>query len=113
VAIRKLSDFEKLSVKILAASDKAIARSAQIGRNAAVKKAPVDTGRLRGSITATRVGFLWFKIHTNVEYAFFQDQGTAFTKGHFFMLAGYNAFQIDFFERAQKAIGKILTKKLT
>ena len=107
--IKKLSDFDKISVKILAAADGVVERAAQTGRKAAVKKARVDTGRLRGSITVSRVGFIWFKLHTNVEYAVYQDQGTAFMSGTFFMLAGYNAFVVDFHKRMKKRIGKILT----
>ena len=113
MVIKKLSDFDKISVKILAAADGIVERSAQVGRNAAIKKVRVDTGRLKGSITVSRVGFMWFKLHTNVDYAIYQDQGTAFMDGTFFMLAGYQAFVADFDKRMRKRIGKILSSNIS
>lgn len=112
MVVKKLSDFDKISVRILASADGIVERSAQVGRNAAIKKVRVDTGRLKGSITVSRVGFMWFKLHSNVEYAIYQDQGTAFMSGSFFMLAGYNAFVNDFHTRMKKRIGKILTSSI-
>ncbi len=111
--IKKLSDFDQISVKILAAADKTVEQSAQVGRNAAVKKAPVDEGILRGSITAERVGFMWFRLFTNIEYAIYQEFGTAFFRGNFFMKAGYDAFVADFFSRMKKKISKILVSNIS
>lgn len=51
----------------------------------AKKKCPVDTGRLRGSIT-TNLGNLEAEVGTNVEYARFVEFGTRYQEAKPFMV---------------------------
>lgn len=64
---------------------KDLARRAIKVDNAAKQYAPVDTGRLRSSITWT-LGVdgrgLYALIGSNVEYALFQELGTRFSPAH-------------------------------
>ena len=55
--------------------------------NAAKKRAPVDSGRLRASITsdADADGVV---IGTNVNYAIFQEKGTRYQEGTPFLVPG-------------------------
>ena len=50
----------------------------------AAKEAPVDTGRLRGSITYLVDDDTMF-LGTNVEYAIYQEFGTRYQKGKSFL----------------------------
>jgi HK97 gp10 family phage protein len=64
-------------------------KRAQRVENAAKRNAPVDTGRLRSSITHSvnvdGTG-LFAEIGTNVEYAVYQEFGTAFQPGTPFLI---------------------------
>jgi len=46
--------------------------------------APVDTGRLRASISPTRKGFI-LRVIANVHYAIYQELGTRFMRGRHYM----------------------------
>ena len=72
--------------EIINLKDSAIERALEaIGQQAeayAKMKAPVDTGRLRGSITHTQEGKDTEIIATAVPYAPYQEYGTRRTKAH-------------------------------
>lgn len=76
------------SSQVKATKDEAVARALEaIGLQAegyAKMLAPVDTGRLRNSLTHTVEGSTAF-IGTNVEYAPYQEFGTSRTKAHPFL----------------------------
>ncbi len=51
--------------------------------------APVDTGRLRASITTDKTGELDYEVSTDVNYAVHQEYGTRYQPGKAFMRPSY------------------------
>lgn len=72
-------------VEAAAAGDRAAALLALRLRNEAVRRCPVDTGRLRGSIGLQKVGEGHYRVGTNVVYAPFVEFGTRRTRAQPFM----------------------------
>lgn len=58
-------------------------------QNTAQALAPVDTGRLRSSISTRETGPLTFEVYTNLEYAPYQEYGTRYQSGTSFMRPAY------------------------
>ena len=56
--------------------DKRVALKARQLRNGAVENCPVDTGRLRQSITVKKLEPAVYSVGTNVEYAPYVEYGT-------------------------------------
>ena len=54
-------------------------------RNEMVRRAPVDTGRLRQSIGVRKIGEGHYRVGTNVSYAPFVEYGTRGRRGNPFM----------------------------
>ena len=72
---------------------KAIAKAVLLVQRSAKKNAPVDTGRLRASITpdiVTRDTVVKGLVGSNVEYAGFQEFGTRFMKGKHYLQRALN-----------------------
>lgn len=62
---------------LLARADKIVGRRALALQSKAQMMCPVDTGRLRQSITAERKDIAHWRVGTNVEYAKWVEYGTA------------------------------------
>lgn len=56
--------------------DKALNKSAVVAQREIRRKAPVDTGRLRNSITYMHIGVLAYSVATNVDYALPVHEGS-------------------------------------
>ena len=54
------------------------------------RNCPIDTGRLRASIRSQRLSDMSGKVFTDVEYAPYQEFGTAKLTGRFFMTNALN-----------------------
>ena len=59
------------------ALDKDLKKIAALTETAIKNRTPVDTGRLRNSMTARRNGFLDYEVRTAVKYAPFVEFGTS------------------------------------
>lgn len=70
------ADFTNTRAAALAIVQQAAARKAQEIRNDAISAAPVDTGRLRQSISVQKVDEGHYRVGTNVEYAPMVEFGT-------------------------------------
>ena len=73
---------------------------------------PVDTGRLRASIS-TRLGDLEATTSTNVEYALFVHEGTKFMRGRPFMEQGVQFAKLNIEGEIANKLDKHLVVKLT
>ncbi len=75
---------------------------------------PVDTGRLRASITTKSLGELSKETATNVEYALYVHEGTKFMRGRPFMEQGVQFAKLnlegEIGARLDKHLVKVLTK---
>lgn len=78
-----------VSKKLRETVDQRLEKSAIIIRNAVVMVTPVDTGRLRSSLTWLREGRTVY-IGTNVYYAKFVHNGTRFQSAQPFLVHGTN-----------------------
>lgn len=67
------------------AGDRAAALLALKLRNEAVRRCPVDTGRLRQSIGLQKIGEGHYRVGTNVTYAPYVEFGTRRTRAQPFM----------------------------
>ncbi|CAB4140234.1 Bacteriophage HK97-gp10, putative tail-component [uncultured Caudovirales phage] len=67
---------EQIPVEIQDGLDRAFQQASKDWENGAVRDAPVYDGKLRGSITSARVGFLHYRISAGVFYAPFVEFGT-------------------------------------
>ncbi len=74
----------------------------------AKRNAPVDTGRLRASINREE-RYLEGEVYTGVRYAIFQEYGTKYFKGRYYMTNAVKMLKakiITFFEKAIENIIK-------
>ena len=76
---------DRFAEKIKSGLPQGLARAGKIVEGDARAHAPVDTGRLRGSITSQAQG-LSCEIGTSVEYAIYQEFGTYKMKAHPFLV---------------------------
>ncbi len=60
--------------------------------------APVDTGRLRASITTDKTGDLDYEVSTDVNYAVHQEYGTRYQPGKAFMRPSYEKNRLAIIE---------------
>lgn len=83
-----LEEFEELLNNVDQIVSRQVAKTAyQIERDAK-QKCPVDTGRLRGSIT-TNIKNKEAEVGTNVEYAKFVELGTSYQAAQPFLIPAY------------------------
>lgn len=82
-------------VEAAAAGDRAAALLALKLRNEAVRRCPVDTGRLRQSIGLQKVGEGHYRVGTNVVYAPFVEFGTRRTRAQPFMRPAMEAVKAN------------------
>lgn len=66
--------------------------------------APVDTGRLRASISTRDAGPLNFEVYTDVNYAVYQEYGTRYQPGKAFMRPSYERHRIPITESCARAL---------
>ena len=85
----------------------AIRKSAFLVERFAKKNAPVDTGRLRGSISSTIMPLV-ATISPKVNYAVFVHEGTRFITGNPFMDKGFRSAQTAIVRVFNSEIGKAL-----
>jgi len=85
----------------------AIRKSAFIVERFTKKNAPVDTGRLRGSISSSILPLI-ATVSPKVNYAIFVHEGTRFITGNPFMTKGARAAQAPIIRVFNKEIGKAL-----
>jgi len=85
----------------------AIRKSAFIVEGLAKRDAPVDTGRLRSSISSS-IFPLIATVQPTVNYAVFVHEGTAFISANPFMTRASRAAQIPIASVFSKEIGKAL-----
>lgn len=69
--------------------------------------APVDTGRLRASISTRDTGPLNFEVYTNIEYAPYQEYGTRYQAGKAFMRPSYERHRLGIIESAKQALATL------
>lgn len=106
-----------------------VIRAALNIQRSAKERAPVDTGRLRNSITVAeseedlprsieegpfrnqiRAGMLTAVIGTNVEYAPFQEFGTSRMPAQPYLFPAYEEERPKFVERLQRELGEAFVK---
>lgn len=95
---------------------KAIAKAVLLVQRSAKKNAPVDTGRLRASITpdiVTRDTVVKGVVGSNVSYAPFQEAGTKFMKGKHYMQRALNDNAARISRLINNAIAGIVKVKKT
>lgn len=68
---------------------------------------PVDTGRLRASITTRDSGPLTWEVYTNVEYAPYVEYGTRYMAAQPFARPAYERRRLPTIERARAALQSI------
>lgn len=68
---------------------------------------PVDTGRLRASITTRDSGPLNFEVYTNVDYAGYVEWGTRYMAAQPYMRPAYERYRLPTIERARAALQNI------
>jgi HK97 gp10 family phage protein len=71
-----LNAFPKIAADLKPKAERIIAKAAQDIEARAKERAPVDTGRLRTSIKASRVGELHWKVQVGAEYGVYVEHGT-------------------------------------
>lgn len=72
-----LKDLDELENIVITEAKKELTKASHFSRNEAVKNAPVDTGRLKGSIQVDKVSVDKHNVGTNVEYAMAVEFGTS------------------------------------
>lgn len=90
---------------------KAIADSAIYVTEDAQRFAPVDTGRLRASITIevkTMTNEILGVVGSDVEYAPYQEFGTKFMQGRFYLTNAFKKNAAAIRRRIEMAIGRII-----
>jgi HK97 gp10 family phage protein len=88
-----------------------VKRSALNVQNGARRRAPVDTGRLRNSIThETTPNGLAARVGTNVEYAPFQEFGTRRNAARPFLFPAMEQERPKFLKRLESALKKTARK---
>jgi HK97 gp10 family phage protein len=78
--------------------DRALSRGAEATQRTAQSIVPVDTGRLRNSISTSKVGDLAYDVYTDVEYAPYQEYGTRHQPGKAFMRPAYERNRLKVIE---------------
>ena len=81
--------------------DQGLAQSAQYVRDQALPLIPVDTGALK-DFTPQKRGFLTYIVGPNVFYGVYQEFGTRYMKGKFFMRHGLDQLYKNFSQFFQK-----------
>jgi HK97 gp10 family phage protein len=107
-----LSKLDKLEEIIEAGAYKGAQELSQRIKAAAKELAPVDTGRLKRSITSFVIkdadGTILGKVGTNVEYAAYVELGTSGQAAKPYLFPAFKAYK----DRAKKILGDALAKEL-
>lgn len=98
-----LAFFELLKPRVEAATQGVINTYAYKIEHTAKRLAPVDTGRLRSSIT-TVLKRLAAEVGTDVEYAIYQEYGTRYHEAQPFLLPAFEQHLQDFYVSLKAAI---------
>lgn len=97
----KLDRFDEVQRDIKSNLRQALSDGAAETQNTAQALAPVDTGRLRASISTRETGSLSFEVYTNLEYAPYQEYGTRYQSGKSFMRPAYERHRPEIVRRAE------------
>lgn len=109
---RLLEKFRALPEDMAAAMRLEVKRSALAVQSGARRRAPVDTGRLRNSITHELApDELSARIGTNVHYAPFQEFGTRRHAARPFLFPALEAERQRFTKRVEKALKAAAAKR--
>ncbi len=101
-----MSGLEELSRRSGKAFDQIIGRAAFDIETEAKKMAPVETGALRASLNAERVGEAHYIVSDGVEYGVFQELGTSRMAAHPFLVPAFEMVV----RRLQNAIGQAIER---
>lgn len=99
------AEFKRLSKSIDGVIDEALMLSGLIVERSAKRNTPVDTGRLRASIT-TRLGNNYVEVGTNVKYAPYVEFGTSKQSAQPYLTPAYTQNKKRIVQIIKEAVAK-------
>lgn len=96
------NDFPRIIASMVPTADMIVAKAAHDIEAQAKVRAPVDTGTLRNSIQATRVGTAYWRVVVGVDYGVHVEWGTRFMAAQPFLRPAINIVQPTFLEAMRR-----------